>query len=90
MFHRASGNWHIRYRTGIQGQVLNHGWAGTIPGQADADGEGITDRAIYPPATGNGSIRRSADNADAELQHGGAGHAPVLPYPLIHAWFGLP
>ena len=90
VFHRASGNWHIRYSSGIQWQVLTYGWAGTIPVQADYDGDGTTDRAIYHPATGNWSIRRSSNGADAQLQLGGPGHVPVLPYPMIHAWFGLP
>ena len=90
VFHRASGNWHIRYSSGIQWQVLKYGWAGTIPVQADYDGDGTTDRAIYHPATGNWSIRRSSIGTDAQLQLGGPGHVPVLPYPMIHAWFGLP
>ena len=90
VFHRASGNWHIRYSSGIQWQVLTYGWAGTIPVQADYDGDGITDRAIYHPPTGNWSIRRSSIGTEAEFQLGGPGHVPVLPYPMIYAWFGLP
>lgn len=90
MYHRASGNWHIRYSSGIQWQVPHFGWAGTIPVQADYDGDGIADLAIYHPATGNWSILRSATGALAEFQLGGPGQIPVLPLPLIHSWFGLP
>ncbi len=89
VFHRASGTWYVAYSGG--GSLTQpFGWSTTIPVAADYDGDGRADIAVYHPASGNWSILKSTTGGIRTQNWGWSATQPVLLYPLIHSWFGLP
>ena len=89
VFHRATGMWRISY-SGGGSRTKQFGWATTIPVAADYDGDGAADLAVYHPATGNWHILKSTTGGTLMKNWGWNSAKPVLLYPLIHSWFGLP
>jgi len=56
-------------------KAIGFGGAGFLPVQADYDGDGFTDLAVY--SNGAWSILRSSDGANPVVAHGGPGWTPV-------------
>ncbi|NCC93405.1 MAG: VCBS repeat-containing protein [Opitutae bacterium] len=86
---RASSTWCVAY-SGGGSLILPFGYKTLTPVPADYDGDGATDVAMYHPSSGSWFIRQSTTLAVRKVVHGGPDRIPVLLYPQIYSWFGLP
>ena len=86
---RATSKWCIAY-SGGGSLILEFGYKTMTPVPADYDGDGKADVAMYHPASGSWFIRQSSTLTTRKVVHGGPDRIPVLLYPLIYSWFGLP
>ena len=86
---RATSKWCINYSNGGS-LILPFGYKTLTPVQADYDGDGATDVAMYHPSSGSWFIRQSTSLTTRKVVLGGPDRIPVLLYPQIYSWFGLP
>jgi len=86
---RNTSKWCITY-SGGGSLIMAFGYKTMTPVQADYDGDGATDIAMYHEASGTWFIRESSTGRHRRLTYGGPGKIPVLLYPMIYSWFGLP
>jgi len=89
ILNRPTSKWCLLL-SGGGGEIVEFGYKTMTPVQADYDGDGATDIAMYHPTSGTWYIRESSTGSHRKVGFGGPDQIPVLFYPMIYSWLGLP